>query len=73
MSPIPTPGSMPKKGPRPTAKPVPVQAPRNNDPAKWGRVDADGSVFVSAPEGERKIGEWKAGTPEEGLKHYGAR
>ncbi|MDU4632783.1 DUF349 domain-containing protein, partial [Corynebacterium sp.] len=41
--------------------------------AKWGRVDADGSVFVSAPEGERKIGEWKAGTPEEGLKHYGAR
>ena len=73
MSPIPTPGSMPKKGPRPTAKPVPVQAPRNNDPAKWGRVDADGSVFVSAPEGERKIGEWKAGTPEEGLKHYAAR
>ena len=73
MSPTPTPGSMPKKGPRPTAKPVPVQAPRNNDPAKWGRVDADGSVFVSAPEGERKIGEWKAGTPEEGLKHYGAR
>ena len=64
---------MPKKGPRPTAKPVPVQAPRNIDPTKWGRIDADGSVFVSAPEGERKIGEWKAGTPEEGLKHYGAR
>jgi len=64
---------MPKKGPRPTAKPVPVQEPSKNDPAKWGRVDADGSVFVSAPEGERKIGEWQAGTPEEGLKHYGAR
>ncbi|MCG7243482.1 DUF349 domain-containing protein [Corynebacterium sp. ACRPS] len=73
MSPTPTPGSMPKKGPRPTAKPVPVQSPSKNDPAKWGRVDADGSVFVSAPEGERKIGEWQAGSAQEGLEQFGAR
>ncbi len=73
MSPTPPPGSMPKKGPRPTAKPVPVQSPSKNDPAKWGRVDADGSVFVSDPEGERKIGEWQAGSAEEGLEHFGAR
>ncbi|WP_411708498.1 DUF349 domain-containing protein [Corynebacterium sp. LaCa116] len=77
MSPIPTPGAMPRKGARPGPKPAapaarPATTPKN-DPAKWGRVDADGSVFVTGPEGERKIGEWQAGTPEEGLAHYGAR
>lgn len=73
MSPTPTPGSMPKKGPRPAAQPIPVQSPGKNDPATWGRIDDDGSVFVSAPEGERKIGEWQAGSVQEGLEHFGAR
>ncbi|QRP22196.1 DUF349 domain-containing protein [Corynebacterium macginleyi] len=73
MSPTPTPGSMPKKGPRPAAQPMPVQSPGKNDPATWGRIDDDGSVFVSAPEGERKIGEWQAGSVQEGLEHFGAR
>ena len=77
MSAIPSPGAMPRKGARPGPKPSapaarPAQPPKN-DPAKWGRVDADGSVYVNAPEGERKIGDWQAGTPEEGLAHYGAR
>ncbi|MDO5031680.1 DUF349 domain-containing protein [Corynebacterium sp.] len=78
MSSIPTPGAMPKKGPVPGPRPgahtvVPVAHAPKNDPAKWGRVDEDGSVFVTAPEGERKIGEWQAGTAAEGLAHYGAR
>ena len=72
---IPTPGAMPKKGARPGPRPgaQPAAKVAKNDPAKWGRVEEDGSVFVNAPEGERKIGEWKAGTPAEGLAHYGAR
>lgn len=77
MSAIPSPGAMPRKGSRPGPTPSapaarPVQ-PVKNDPTQWGRVDADGSVYVKAPEGERKIGEWQAGTPEEGLAHFGAR
>lgn len=76
--PRPTPGTMPKPGPRPgagTSRPAaaPVAAPPKNDPAKFGRVAEDGSVFVTTAAGERQIGSWQAGTPAEGLAHYGAR
>ena len=73
MSPIPNPGAMPKKGPRPSAKPALITVPPRNDPAQWGRVAEDGTVFVKTSEGERKIGQWQAGTAAEGLAHYGAR
>ena len=39
-----------------------------NDP--WGRVDADGTVYVRTAEGERVIGSWAAGSPEEALAFY---
>jgi uncharacterized coiled-coil protein SlyX len=39
-----------------------------NDP--WGRVDADGTVYVRTAEGERVIGSWQAGSPEEALGFY---
>ncbi|MBE9373100.1 DUF349 domain-containing protein [Saccharopolyspora sp. HNM0983] len=39
----------------------------SQNPAKWGRVDADGTVYVSTPEGERAVGSWQAGDPAEGL------
>ena len=39
-----------------------------NDP--WGRVDADGTVYVRTAEGERVIGSWQAGSPEEALAFY---
>jgi hypothetical protein len=40
-----------------------------NDP--WGRVDADGTVYVrTADGGERVIGSWQAGSPEEALAFY---
>ena len=45
----------------------------HNDPAQWGRVDADGKAYVTTSAGERHIGDFKAGTPEEGLAHFGAR
>jgi uncharacterized coiled-coil protein SlyX len=39
-----------------------------NDP--WGRVDDDGTVYVRTAEGERVIGSWQAGSPEEALAFY---
>ncbi|HVQ95212.1 MAG TPA: DUF349 domain-containing protein [Mycobacteriales bacterium] len=37
---------------------------------EWGRVDADGTVWVRTGDGERTVGSWQAGTPEAGLAHY---
>lgn len=39
-----------------------------NDP--WGRVDADGTVYVRTAEGERVIGSWQAGSPDEALGFF---
>jgi len=36
----------------------------------WGRVDAEGTVFVKTGDSEREIGEWKVGHPAEGLAFY---
>ncbi|QDQ97636.1 DUF349 domain-containing protein [Tomitella fengzijianii] len=44
-----------------------------NDPAKWGRIDADGGVWVRTAGGERRVGEWQAGDAEEGLAHFGRK
>lgn len=39
----------------------------------FGRVDADGTVYVKTAAGERTVGSWQAGTPEEGLAHFARR
>ncbi|WP_185002560.1 DUF349 domain-containing protein [Crossiella cryophila] len=49
---------------------VPVAS---DDPGRWGRVDADGTVYVRTAEGERSIGSWQAGEPAEGLAHFARR
>jgi hypothetical protein len=36
-------------------------------------VDAEGSIFVRTPEGERQVGSWQAGAPDEGLAHFARR
>ncbi|HXR42199.1 MAG TPA: DUF349 domain-containing protein [Acidothermaceae bacterium] len=36
----------------------------------WGRVADDGTVYVRTAEGERVVGSWQAGSPEEGLAHF---
>src|SRR5450432_219450 len=37
----------------------------------WGRIADDGTVYVTTAEaGERAVGSWQAGTPEEGLAHF---
>jgi len=39
----------------------------------WGRVAADGTVYVRTEDGERIVGSWQAGPPAEGLAYYGRR
>src|SRR6266516_107370 len=38
--------------------------------SEWGRIDADGTVFVRTAEGERAVGSWQAGDAEAGLAYY---
>ncbi|MFD8497269.1 DUF349 domain-containing protein [Amycolatopsis sp. NPDC059657] len=52
------------------APPVP-QA--ETHPDRWGRVDEEGTVYVTTADGERAVGVWQAGTPDEGLIHYARR
>jgi len=44
-----------------------------SEPTAFGRVDADGTVYVKTAAGERVVGSWQAGTPEEGLAHFARR
>jgi len=44
-----------------------------NDWTTFGRVDDDGTVYVKTGAGERVVGSWQAGTPEEGLAHFARR
>ncbi|TDC50212.1 DUF349 domain-containing protein [Jiangella ureilytica] len=37
---------------------------------EWGRVDERGEVFVRTAEGERHIGSWQVGKPEEALAFF---
>jgi DNA-binding CsgD family transcriptional regulator len=37
---------------------------------RWGRVDADGTVYVRTADGERAIGSWAAGSPEEAIAFF---
>ncbi|WP_375475392.1 DUF349 domain-containing protein [uncultured Jatrophihabitans sp.] len=39
----------------------------------WGRIDEDGTVYVTTADGERVIGSWQAGDAEAGLRFYTVR
>ena len=39
-------------------------------PVAWGRVAEDGTVYVRTAEGERVVGNWAAGSPDEALAYY---
>lgn len=41
--------------------------------SEWGRVTDDGTVLVKTADGERAVGSWHAGTPEQGLAHFSRR
>ena len=40
---------------------------------EWGRVDDDGTVFVKTADGERSVGQYPEGSPEEALKFFTER
>lgn len=68
---IPTPAALRRPGP-PPAQPTPAtsgaSAPSPSE--AFGRVDPDGTVYLKAPEGEVVVGQYAAGTPEEGLAFF---
>ncbi len=41
--------------------------------SEWGRIDADGTVYVRADGGERAVGSWQAGDAAAGLAYYERR
>ncbi|MCW2673684.1 MAG: hypothetical protein JWP14_2273 [Frankiales bacterium] len=41
--------------------------------SEWGRVTDDGTVYVKTADGERVVGSWHAGPPEQGLAHFARR
>lgn len=77
-SPVPTPAPA---APRPTAlkrpsRPStapPVPPMRRTDPSRFGRIDSDGTVWLRTPAGEVTVGNWAAGTIEEGLAFFGRK
>ncbi|MGY2082159.1 DUF349 domain-containing protein [Blastococcus sp. SYSU DS0539] len=69
-APVPAPAPPPAPAPAPAAPPVETVV---SDPAQWGRVDEQGTVYVRTTEGEREVGSWQAGEAEAGLAHYGRR
>jgi len=73
--PRPTPRPGPRPGPKPTPRPHPhpIPAPLVNDPRRFGRVDADGTVWLISAAGERVIGSWQAGDAEAAFAHFGRR
>ena len=54
------------------AKPV-VAAPAGPSASDWGRVAEDGTVYVRTPEGERAVGQYPEGTPDEALAFFTRR
>jgi hypothetical protein len=42
----------------------------SNDQAPWGRVDETGTVFVREASGEREVGQYPDGSPEEALAYF---
>ena len=40
---------------------------------EWGRVDDDGTVYVRTADGERAVGQYPEGTPEEALRFFTER
>jgi hypothetical protein len=51
----------------------PPAAAAASDPSRFGRIEADGTVILIAPEGEVVVGQWAAGEPAAGLAFFGRK
>lgn len=73
-SPVPTPSVLiaPSPSAMPAAAAVTPNRPRNV-PRDFGRIDELGNAFLRTPEGEVPIGQWAAGTVEEGFDFFGVK
>ena len=67
---VPTPAALRPPAPATASDPAPSAA---SDPTRFGRVEADGTVILLAPEGEVTVGQWAAGDPSEGLAFFGRK
>lgn len=59
-----------KPGPPPRRAVSPSPPPRASE---WGRVEDDGTVYVRTPEGERAVGQYPEGSPQEALAFFTRR
>ncbi|MBC3190890.1 DUF349 domain-containing protein [Pseudonocardia sp. C8] len=66
------PGPKPAVPAPPAAHPSPVPS-ASADPGRWGRADADGTIHLITPDGDRVVGSYQAGPPAEGLEHFAKR
>lgn len=51
----------------------PVVGPVTVVENEWGRVDANGDVFLRTTAGERHIGSWQVGAPDQALEFFGRK
>ncbi|MBT4948784.1 MAG: DUF349 domain-containing protein [Actinobacteria bacterium] len=71
----PTPASVTAPTPASVTAPTPaslkpVARAAISQASQWGRVTSDGTVFLKAPEGEVEVGQYAAGSPQDGLTFY---
>lgn len=69
--PAPTPARLAR--PRPSATPASAPPMRRTDPSRFGRIDDEGTAWLRTPQGDVVVGNWAAGTREEGLAFFGRK
>ena len=79
---VPLPSQIRPRGPRPSTSPADTAGTTSPPPSpappsaseEFGRVDHDGNIFVTLPDGnEQFVGQWATGDPAEGLRLYARR
>jgi hypothetical protein len=68
--PVPTPAEIAAPPAATTATPVAAAA---SDPALWGRVAEDGTVYVRTADGERPVGSYPGAGADEALAYFGRK
>lgn len=66
----PEPPATPEPVVEPAAEPAAAPVRATVESTDWGRVDESGEVFVRTASGERSIGSWQVGQPNEALAFF---